>query len=93
MTAHTIGAVNIIANLGPIVGIVSIDVGIINRLIIVNVSIVTGCNDIINIVSTQRPPSSNPRKFTQMRRTELQSTKVWSEMPLAYSSQPSRYLS
>jgi hypothetical protein len=26
MTTHTIGAVNIIANLGPIVGIVNIDV-------------------------------------------------------------------
>ena len=60
MTTHTIGAVNIIANLGPIVGIVNIDVGIIDRLVVVNVFMVIGCNDIINVVSTQRPPSSNP---------------------------------
>ena len=60
MTTHTIGAVNIIANLGPIVGIVNINVGIIDKLVVVNVFIVIGCNDIINIASTQRPPSSNP---------------------------------
>ena len=60
MTTHTIGAVDIIANLGPIVGIVNIDVGIIDRLVVGNVFIVIGCNDIINIVSTQQPPSSNP---------------------------------
>ena len=60
MTTHTIGAVNIIANLGLIVGIVNIDVGIIDRLVVVNVFMVIGCNDIINIVSTQRPPLSNP---------------------------------
>ncbi len=66
MMAHIIGAVNTIANPGPIagidnssiaiVGIVNIDVAIINKFFVVIVSNVFVSNDTTNIARAQQHP-------------------------------------
>ena len=85
MTAHMIGAVNTIANLGPIAGIgnssiaifgiVNIDVVIIDRFFVVIIANIVVSNNTTNTVSTQRHPSSNPRQPSQIRMMMLRSTK------------------
>ena len=80
MTAHTIGAVNIIANPGPIAGIgnisiVIVDIVIINVVIVdrffsVIVSNIVVSNNITNITSIQQPPSLIPRQLSPIRITK-----------------------